>query len=56
MFNIRLKICSLNFCKVYFSLAESLLKNLQNSPSKFDMSSVHQYYKNLEPSDNFNYN
>ena len=33
------------FAKFYSNLAESLLKNLPNSPSKFDMNSVHQYYK-----------
>ena len=29
------------FAKFYYNLAESLLKNLPNSPNKFD----HQYYK-----------
>ena len=44
------------FAKFYFNLAESLLKNLSNSPNKFDINSVHQYYKNVELKNNFNLN
>ena len=45
------------FAKLNFSLAESLLKNLLlNSRNKFDINSVHQYYKNIEVKDNFNLN
>ena len=33
------------FAKFYSNLAESLFKNIPNSPNKFDMNSVHQYYK-----------
>ena len=33
------------FAKCYSNLAESLLANLPNSPNKFNMNSVHQYYK-----------
>ena len=40
------------FAKFYSNLAESLLKNLPNSPNKFDINSVHQYYKNIELKDN----
>ena len=39
------------FAKIYSNLAESLLKNLPNSPNKFDIDSVHQYYKNIELKD-----
>ena len=42
--------------KLYSNLAESLLKNLPNSPNKFDINSVHQYYKIVELKDNFNLN
>ena len=38
---------------LYSNLAESLLKNLRNSTNKFDMNSVHQFYKKLEPKVNF---
>ena len=31
-----------NFAKFFPNLAESLLKNLLNSPNKFDINSVHQ--------------
>ena len=44
------------FAKFYSNLAESLLKNLSNSPNKFDINSVHQYYKNVELKNNFNLN
>ena len=44
------------FTKFYSNLAESLLKNILNSPNKFDINSVHQYYKNIELKDNFNLN
>ena len=44
------------FAKFYSNLAESLLKNLPNSPNKFDINSVHHYYKNIELKDNFNLN
>ena len=36
------------------TFAEFLLKNLLTSPNKFDINSVHQYYKNIELKDNFN--
>ena len=42
--------------KLYFNLVESLLKSLPNSPNKFDINSVHQYYKIVELKDNFNLN
>ena len=43
------------FAKFYYNLAESLLKNLPNSPNKFDMSSVHPILqKKIELKDNFN--
>ena len=48
-----LKSVAQTFAKFYFKLPESWLKILWNSPSKFDMSSVHQYYKKLELRDNF---
>ena len=44
------------FAKFYSYLAESLLKHLPFSPNKFDINFVHQYYKNIEPKDNFNLN
>ena len=44
------------FAKFYSNLAESLLKNLPNSPNKFDINSVHHYYKNIELKDNLNLN
>ena len=44
------------FAKFYFNFAESLLTNLANSPNKFDINSIHQYYKNIELKDNFNLN
>ena len=40
-----LKSIAETFAKFYSNLAESLLKNLSNSPNKFDINSVHQYYK-----------
>ena len=49
-----LKSMAQTFAKSYFKLPESWLKIPRNSPSKFDMSSVHQYYKKLELGDNFN--
>ena len=49
-----LKSVAQTFAKFYSDLAESLLKNLQNSPNKFDINSVHQYYKKIELEDNFN--
>ena len=48
-----LKSVAQTFAKFYSNLAESLLKNLPNSPNKFDMNFVHQYYKNIELKDNF---
>ena len=42
-----LKSVAQTFAKFYSNLIESLLKNLQNSPNKSDMNSVHQYYKNI---------
>ena len=44
------------FPKFCTDLTESLLKNLPNSRNKFDINSVHQYYKNVELKDNFNLN
>ena len=44
------------FAKFFSNLAESLLKNLPNNPNKFDVNSVHIYYKNIELKDNFNLN
>ena len=40
-----LKSVAQTFAKFYSDLVKSLLKNLRNSPNKFDMNSVHQYYK-----------
>ena len=51
-----LKSVAQTFAKFYSNLAESLLKNLPNSPNKFDINSVHHYYKNIELKDNFNLN
>ena len=48
-----LKSVAQTFAKFYSNLAESLLKNLPNSPNKFDMNFVPQYYKNIELKDNF---
>ena len=42
-----LKSVAQTYAKFYSNLVESLLKNLQNSPNKSDMNSVHQYYKNI---------
>ena len=50
-----LKFVAQNFAKFYSNLAESLLENLINS-NKFDMNSVHQYFKNIELKDSFNLN
>ena len=36
-----LKSVAQNFAKFYSNWAESLLKNLPNSPNKFDINSVH---------------
>ena len=49
-----MKSVAQNFAKFYSNLAESLLKNLRNFPNKFDMNSVHQYYKKIELKDDFN--
>ena len=51
-----MKSVAKTFSKFYFNLDESLLKNLPNSSNKFDINSVHQYYKNIELKDNFNLN
>ena len=51
-----MKSVAQTFAKFYSSLAESLLNNLPNSPNKFDINSVHHYYKNIERKDNFNLN
>ena len=51
-----LKSVAQTFTKFYSNLVESLLKSLPNSPNKFDISSVHQYYKIIELKDNFNLN
>ena len=40
-----MKSVAQTFAKFYSNLAESLLKNIPNSPNKFDMNSVHQHYK-----------
>ena len=50
-----MKSVAQTFAKFYSNLAESLLKNLPNSPNKFDINSVH-HYKNIELKDNFNLN
>ena len=49
-----LKSVAQTFAKFYSNLAESSLKNLTNSPNKFDINLVHQYHKNKELKDNFN--
>ena len=49
-----MKSVAQTFAKFFSNLTESLLKNLPNSPNKFDMNSVHQYYKKIELKDNFN--
>ena len=49
-----MKSVAQTFAKFYSNLAESLLKNLPNSPKKLDMNSVHWYYKKIELKDNFN--
>ena len=51
-----MKSVAQTFAKFYSNLAESLLKNLSISPNKFDINSIHQYYKNIELKDNFNLN
>ena len=51
-----MKSVAQTFAKFYSNLAESLLKNLPNSPNKFDKNSVHHCYKNIELKDNFNLN
>ena len=51
-----MKSVAQTFAKFYSNLAESLLQNLPNSPNKFDVNSVYQYYKNIELKDNFNLN
>ena len=48
-----LKSVAQTLAKLYSNLAESLLKNLRNSTNKFDINSVHQFYKNLEQKVNF---
>ena len=48
-----LKSVAQTLAKLYSNLAESLLKNLRNSTNKFDMNSVHQFYKNPEQKVNF---
>ena len=49
-----LKSVAQTFAKFYSNLAESLIKNLPNSPNKLDMNSVHGYNKKIELKDNFN--
>ena len=49
-----LKSAAQTFTSFYSNLAELLLKNLPNSPIKFDMNSVHQQYKKIELKDHFN--
>ena len=49
-----MKSVSQTFANFYSNLAEPLLRNLPNSPNRFDMNSVHQHYKKIELKDNFN--
>ena len=49
-----LKSVAQTVAKFFSNLAQSLLKNLPNSPNKFDMNSVHHYYKKIGLKDNFN--
>ena len=49
-----MKSVAQTFAKLYSNLAESLLKNLPNSPNKFHLNFVHQYYRKTELTDNFN--
>ena len=49
-----LKSVAQTFANFYTNLAGSLHKNLPNSSYKFDMNSVHQYYKKTELVGNFN--
>ena len=51
-----MKSVAQTFAKFYSNLAESLLKNLPNSPNKFDINFVHQYYKNIKLKDKFKLN
>ena len=51
-----MKSVAQTFAKFYSDLAESLLKNLPNSPNKFDINFVHQYYKNIKLKDKFKLN
>ena len=51
-----MKSVAQTFAKFYSNIAESFLNNLPNSPNKFDINSVHHYYKNIELKDNFNLN
>ena len=51
-----MKSVAQTFAKFYTNLAESLLKNLRNSPNKLDINSVRQYYKSIKLKDNFNLN
>ena len=44
------------FAKFYSNSAGYLLENPPNSPNKFHINSVHQYYKKTELKDNFNLN
>ena len=43
-----MKSVAQTFAKFYSNLAESLLKNLPNSPNKFDINSVHHCYKKIK--------
>ena len=51
-----MKSVAQTFAKFYTNLAESLLNNLRNSPNKFDINYVRQYYKNIKIKVNFNLN
>ena len=51
-----MKSVAQTFAKLYSNLAESLLKNLPNSPNKFSLNFVHQYYRKTELKNNFNQN
>ena len=51
-----MKSVAQTFAKFYSTLAEYLLRKFLNSPNKFDLNYVQQYYKNIELKDNFNIN
>ena len=49
-----MKSVAQTFTKFCSNLVEFFLKNIPDSPNKFDMNSVHQYYRKIELKDNFN--